>query len=444
MAEARAFSDRFWDERETWSRDRLEVEQLAGLKRQLRHVGENSIYYKRAFKEIGFDPAGLRSLADLKTLPLTKKADYVASVQRMPPWGEFVAAPREALRRVHFSSGTTAKPAPQFWTAKDLERWADNYARGAWSQGVRPGQVFQCLFTYTWFVGGLGATAGYERAGAICIPAGSGETERQIHAIYEFGTQIICGTPSFMMHLAETAAKLGYDTATSPVERIMVGGEPGANIPATRRKIESLWGAKCYDAYGSLEFQTIGWDCEAQNGPHLLEDFAYAEIVDPESGKAVADGERGVLVLTHLDKQAGPLVRWWTGDVVSRRSEPCACGRTHARLVGGVLGRGDDMLVIRGVNLFPSAIEELIRASAGTTGEYRIIVGGALRDAGGFPTGIRLQVEAINGAPADLDRQLTGLIKERLQVRAEVELLAPDTLPRSSHKSKRVVEEPAL
>ncbi|WP_430397892.1 phenylacetate--CoA ligase family protein [Ferrovibrio sp.] len=443
MAEAHPFSDKFWDERETWSRDRLESEQLAALKRQLAYVGANSIYYKRAFKEVGFDPAGLKSFDDLSRLPLTKKADYVASVQRQPPWGEFVAAPREQVRRVHFSSGTTAKPAPQFWTEADLTRWADNYARGAWSQGVRPGQVFQCLFTYTWFVGGLGATAGYQRAGAICIPAGSGETERQVHSIYEFGTEIICGTPSFMLHLAETAAKLGYDSAASPVKRIMVGGEPGASIPATRKRIEELWGAKCYDAYGSLEFQTIGWDCEAQTGPHLLEDFAYAEIVDPDTGRTVPDGERGVLVLTHLDKQAGPLVRWWTGDIVSRRREVCACGRTHGRLINGVLGRGDDMLVIRGVNLFPSAVEELIRSTSGTTDEYRIIVGGKLTDAGGFPTGIRLQVEALSDAPADLGQRLSGLIKEKLQVRAEVELLAPDTLARSSHKSKRVIQEPA-
>ncbi len=412
------------------------------LQRQLKHVGENSVYYRRRFGEVGFEPGDLRSLSELRRLPVTKKSEYVASVNRVPPWGEFLAVPREQVRRVHFSSGTTARPAPQFWTAPDLERWAQNYARGAWSQGVRPGHLFQCLFTYTWFVGGLGATAGYELLGATCIPAGSAETERQVRAIFEYGSEVICGTPSFMTHLAETAASLGFDASRSPVRLIMVGGEPGASIPATRRRIEALWGARCFDAYGSLEFQTIAWDCEAQAGLHLIEDFALAEIVDPESGAAVADGEHGVLVLTHLDKQAGPLVRWWTGDVVARTHQPCACGRTHARLVGGVLGRADDMLIVRGVNLFPSAVEELVRAAEGATGEYRIIVGGKLRDAGGFFTGIRLQVEAAPGAPYALGPELALAIKQRLQVRAEVEIVAEGTLPRSTHKSKRVVEEP--
>lgn len=440
---AHPHSARYWDERETWSRDRLEAAQLESLRRQLAYVGRESAYYRRTFADAGFDPGAFRGLDDLSRLPFTRKADYVASVERVPPWGEFVAAPREQLRRVHFSSGTTARPAPQFWTAPDLARWAHNYARGAWSQGVRPGQVFQCLFTYTWFVGGLGATAGYELLGATCIPAGSAETERQVRAIWEYGAQAICGTPSFMVHLAETAAKLGFDTRRSPVERIMVGGEPGASIPATRRRIEELWGARCNDAYGSLEFQTIAWDCEAQAGLHLLEDFALAEIVDAATGQPVPDGERGVLVLTHLDKQAGPLVRWWTGDVVVRTREACACGRTHARLVGGVLGRADDMLVIRGVNLFPSAVEEIVRGHAGTTDEYRIFVGGKLVDAGGFATGIRLQVEGLPGAPSTLASDLAAEIRARLQVRAEVEVLSPGELPRSSHKSKRVVVEAA-
>ncbi len=433
-----------WDLCETWSRDRIAAHQTASLTRQLERVGRDSAFYRRRFAEIGFDPREFRSLDDLRRLPLTKKADYSASVAATAPWGEFVAVPRERIARIHFSSGTTAAPVPQYWTAKDLERWADLYARYAHAQGIGPGDIFQCLFTYTWFVGGLGATAGFQRLGATVIPAGSQETERQIRTIFEFGTTVLCGTPSFMVHLGAVAQEMGYDPAASTVRRIIVGGEPGGAVPATRRRIEELWGARCCDAYGSLEFQPIGFDCPAQGGPHLAEDFAHAEIIDAETGEPVEDGTPGVLVLTHLDKEAGPLVRWWTGDVVCRDSRPCACGRTHARLVGGVRGRADDMLVIRGINLFPSAVEEVVRSTPGLSDEYRIVVDASVRSADtGLPNAIRLQVEALPGTDAArVAAELATAVKDRLRVRAVVEALPLGTLPRAQHKAKRLVVEP--
>ncbi len=434
----------YWDACETWSRDRLAAHQLQALQSQLRRVGRDSAFYRRRFAELGFEPGDLASLDDLRRLPLTRKADYSASVAANAPWGEFLAVPRERLARIHFSSGTTAAPVPQFWSHADLERWADLYARYAYGQGVRPGDLFQCLFTYTWFVGGLGATAGYQRLGATVIPAGSQETERQIRTIFAFGTTVLCGTPSFMIHLGEVARKLGFDPAASTVRSIMVGGEPGGGVPATRRRIEEIWGARCYDAYGSLEFQTIGFDCPEQGGPHIAEDFVHAELVDGESGDPVPDGTPGVLVLTHLDKEAGPLVRWWTGDVVVRDSSPCACGRTHARLIGGVRGRADDMLVVRGINLFPSSVEEVVRCQPGLADEYRIVVDASVRNADtGLLNAIRLQVEAEEGAdPAALAAALTAAVKDRLRVRAQVEVLPLGSLPRSEHKAKRLVVEP--
>lgn len=279
--------------------------------------------------------------------------------------------------------------------------------------------------------------------GATCIPAGSQESERQIRAIFEFGTTVICGTPSFIVHLAEVARGMGLDPAASPVRCIIVGGEPGGSLPATRRRIEAAWGARCYDAYGSLEFQPIGFDCAEQTGLHLAEDHAYAEILDPDSEQPCADGQPGVLVLTHLAKQAGPLVRWWTGDVVVRSSEPCACGRTHARLLGGVRGRADDMIVVRGVNLFPSAVEAVVRAEPGFGEEYQIVIDDSVRDAGsGFINGIRLRVEAEPGGDAAaLSAQLASVIKAKLQVRAKVEVLPMGSLPRATHKAQRLLRE---
>jgi phenylacetate-CoA ligase len=426
---------------ETWSRDRIEAHQIAALRAQIAHVERGSTWYRRRFSDAGFRAADFGSLSDLSSLSFTRKADYTESVARHPPFGEFVGVDMSDVRRIHFSSGTTARPSPQFWTDHDLDRWAGLYARYGHAQGVGRGDIYQCLFGFAWFVGGMGGMAGYQRLGATCIPAGNQDTERQVRSIFDHGVTALTGTPSFVGHLADAARALGLDPRASRVRSIMLGGEPGASIAATRQRLEQEWDARCYDAYGSLEFQPIGWECEAQAGLHLAEDFALAEVVD-DQGRPVADGEPGVLVLTHLDKQAGPLVRWWTGDVVVRDSRPCACGRTHARLVGGVRGRADDMLVIRGVNLFPSAVEQVVRSFPGLTPEYLIVIDATVLDAHGFLTGIRLRVERADATvSASAAQQLEQEIRARLQIRAQVELLEAGQLPRSTHKARRVVRE---
>lgn len=433
-------SDRYWSEVETWDRERIAELQLAKLRTQLAYVGASSGYYARAWRDSGFQPGSLRSLEDLRKLPLVAKKDYVASLAEAAPWGSALAAPLDDVRRVHFSSGTTSSPTPVCWTQADLDRWADVYARAAYSQGTRASDVYQCLFTYTWFVGGLGFTAGYGRVGATCIPGGAGETERQIDTIFRYGTTAVSGTPSFMAHLAETAERLGRPLRESRVRSICVGGEPGGSVPATRRRLEELWGAKVYDGYGSLEFQPIAWDCEEQAGGHVPEDFAYAEVLDADSMEPVPDGTPGVLVLTHLDKQATPLVRWWTGDVVVRSTEPCACGRTLARLPGGVVGRADDMLVVKGVNLFPSAVEEVVRRTTGATGEYLIVLDADVQDAeSGQLSSIKVRVECEDGCGEDVAHRLVKAIRAELTVKAVIEPVAHGSLERSTHKSTRVV-----
>jgi len=432
-----------FDPAESWDRATLEAFQLAQLRVQLARLARDSAYYAPLFRQLDWNVGELRSLADLSKLPFTTKPDYINTIGAQAPFGKFMTVPQDEVRRMHFSSGTTSAPSPQFWSEYDLDRWAGLYARHARAQDIGPGDIVQCMFSYTWFVGGLGATAGYQRAGAMVIPAGSQDTERQINTLFTYGSTVLCGTPSFITHLAEEVRKRGRDPAVSTVRSIMMGGEPGASIPATRRRIEALWGARAYDAYGCLEFQPIAGDCTAQAGPHLAEDFAYAEIVDAETGVAVADGTPGVLVLTHLDKQAGPLVRWWTGDIVVRDSTPCSCGRTHARLVGGVRGRADDMLVVRGVNVFPSAVEELVRATPGLGDEYQLVINASVHDAAGFMKSIHVRVEQTDTAAdtSQLAAQLTQEIKQRLQVGAHVEVLPQGTLERSTHKAKRVVRE---
>jgi phenylacetate-CoA ligase len=438
----RPFSATIWDERETWSRDRIDAFQLDALRSQLRRVGERSSHYRRIFAEAGFQAVDLKTFADLRRLPITRKGDYVAGLDAEPPFGSFAAVgPREAVR-VHFSSGTTARPTPVLWTQSDIERWADLYARYLYAQGLRRGDVLQCMFNYAWFVGGLGVTLAAQYLGALVIPASAGDTERQIETIFRYKSKCIVGTPSFISHLAEVAARIGRDVSSSAVEMICLGGEPGASITGTRDRLRRQWDARVFDCYGALECQPTAWETAAQVGPILAEDFIYAEILHPETHEPVPDGERGVLVLTHLDKEACPLVRWWTGDVVVRSTQASDDGRTHARLVGGVLGRADDMLIIRGVNLFPSAVEDIVRGFPGLTNEYVLVLDDSVKDPNtGFLVAVKLRVEREGNASADIGDRLSKCLREKLNVRFHVEVIDSGSLPRTIHKAKRVIQE---
>ena len=441
-APQRPHSGIIWDAAETWSRDRIEQFQLNALHTQLTRVEAKSAHYRDTFKAIGFTAADLTTFDDLRRLPVTRKEDYVAGLGADPPFGTFAAVGTAEAVRVHFSSGTTGRPTPVLWTKRDLDRWTDVYARYLYAQGLRAGDVFQCMFNYSWFVGGLGFTQAAERIGALVIPGGSVDTRRQIETIRQFGPKAVAGTPSFMAHVAETAAEMGVDLARSTVAMVCAGGEPGASIPGTRERLERLWGAKLFDCYGALEFQPIAWDTNLQLGPQIAEDFVFAEVVHPETLAPVPDGGRGALVLTHLDKEACPLVRWWTGDVVVRDRKPLPDGRTHARLLGGVLGRADDMLIVRGVNLFPSAVEDIVRACPGTTTEYVLVIDDAMKDPKtGFLNGVKVRVERTDDAPPDLADALSARLREKLQVRFVVEILPAGTLPRTVHKAKRVIRE---
>lgn len=433
------FSDTLWSEVEIWSRDRITSFQFDQLRRQLGYVYERSDFYRQRFDAVGFKPADFRSFDDIRRLPLTRKADYLAAIDGSPPWGSQLACAPADITRVHFSSGTTARPAHVCWTQADIERWADLFARNFYAQGLRRGDVYQIMVGYAWFVGGMGITQGVQRLGATGIPAGNQDTQRQIETMFRYGANAIFVTPSFAAYLAETAVELGYDLRESQIKLIGVGGEPGGGLAATRDRIERLWGVRPFDCYGMIEFQPTAWEMPGRDGLVLAEDFTFAEVLDPETHEPVPDGSPGILVLTHLDKQACPLVRWWTGDMVVRDSRPADDGRTHACLVGGVRGRADDMLIVRGVNLFPSAVEDVLGQLPGVSPEFLIVIDDSLKDASGFLTGIKLQVEAQAGEQEGLAATVQRAIRERLMVRAEVEVLPNGTLPRSTHKAKRVL-----
>ncbi|GAA1007947.1 CoA ligase [Acrocarpospora pleiomorpha] len=437
---ATPFSATLWNESERWSRDQLVAHQSDRLRSQLRYVSERSAFYAARFGELDWSPEDVAGLDSLAELPFTRKYDYVESLSAAPPWGSAIAADPESIERIHFSSGTTARPAPLFWTGGDIERWTENYARMYYGQGIRPADVAQVLYTFSWFVGGSAAVQGLQRVGAASIPAGSRDSERQIETMMHYRTTVLPATPSFVFHLLEVADGMGLDLRDSAVRKIVLGGEPGGSVPSTRSRIQDGYGAEVFDTYGSLEFQPIAWECTAHDGMHFAEHSAVVEILDPVTDEPVPDGDPGVVVLTHLHREASPLVRWWTGDVAVRDSSPCACGRTTARLVGGVRGRADDMLVVRGVNLFPSAVEELVRQAEGAAGEYLIVLDETVKDpVSGYLTGIKVRLEARSDAPVDLGSAVAAAIHARLGVRAHVEVVAYGELPRSEHKAKRVV-----
>lgn len=434
------YSDTFWSEREIWSRDQTAAFQLEALKRQMAYVGDRSSYYKNVFGQAGFDPRDLNSLDDLRQLPMTRKRDYVNAIPTAAPWGPFLACDPADIRRIHFSSGTTGKPAHMCWTEPDVERWADLFARYFYAQGIRKGDVMQLMVGFAWFVGGLGLAMAARLLGAALIPAGNGDSQRQITTLMDYGVTAAFATSSFAAHLSEVAAEMGVDLRNSPLKTMLVGGEPGGGIEGTRRRIEETWGANTYDCYGMIEFQPTAWETQAKDGLVLAEDFVFAEVLDPVTDQPVPDGTPGVLVLTHLDKQACPLVRWWTGDMVVRDSRPSADGRTFARLIGGVQGRADDMLVIRGVNVFPSSIEEVIRTIPGVGTEYQIILDDSLLDGAGFLTSIKLRAEVESGDGEALAKVVADTIRQKLTIRAKVELVPKGTLPRAMHKAQRVMK----
>lgn len=440
MGIARPHSELVWDAVELMSREQLEKSQLKLLQTQLKYVQGNSAYYAKVFRDAGFRADDLRTLDDIRKLPLTRKSDYVASLENQAPFGAMCAAPRDTLVRVHFSSGTTGKPTPVYWTQNDVNQWADLYARYFYAQGMRAGDIFQCMYNYAWFVAGLGATYAAERIGALVIPASAGDTHRQIATMQEFGSQILVGTPSFLAYLAQTAQEEGIDPRSLKVRALATGGEPGASIPATRRHLEQLWNADMFDCYGALECQPIAWETACKEGPVLADDFIYSEVLDPDTEQPVEDGTPGVLVVTHLRKEATPLVRWWTGDIVIRDSSPASDGRTHARLKGGVLGRADDMLIVRGVNVFPSAIENVVRMIPGAGSEYLVDLVRSPRGAQhGFLEGLLVQLESDTKDPQGFSDTASKLLREQLKVRFLVEVVPHGSLPRFTHKAKRVL-----
>ncbi|MEI2384288.1 phenylacetate--CoA ligase [Breoghania sp. JC706] len=430
----------YWDpELETQSRAEWEAMKLDLLKTHLAHAYANSPWYRKSFDAAGVHPDDVNSLDDLRRFPTIDKATLRERQQAKPLLGDVVAVPEEEVVYVSSSSGSTGVPTVSPFTQEDFDAWMDYEARQFWSSGLRPTDRYCHSLNFSLFIGGP-CVLGAQKIGALSIHAGTVPSARLLTMLRNFQATAMWTTPSYAWYLGETAIKEGIDPKTDlAVKRIFVAGEPGGSIPETRARIEELWGADVYDYYGLSDiFGSCAGMCEEKNGLHWAEDHIHVEVIDPETGEPVQPGERGEMVLTTLQKKACPLIRFRTGDIVSFTEEPCTCGRTSQRLMG-VHGRLDDMLLIRGVNIFPSDVEAIIRKDRDFTGEYRLIVD--------RPDHLdRLTVEAerihgFNGTDEELKKRLKDHIKAVTGVGAQISILDADTLPRATHKAKRVEDK---
>lgn len=416
-------------------REQLRELQLERMKKSVQHAYDNVAFYQKSFKEAGVEPGDLKSLDDLAKFPFVVKQD----MRDAYPFGLF-AVGQDKVARIHASSGTTGQATVVGHTAADLKNWGDCFARGIAMVGGGENSTLQVSYGYGLFTGGLGAHYGGEAAGCTVIPTSSGNTKRQVQMMHDLGTDILACTPSYALLIADTAIEMGYDPVHDfKVSAGIFGAEPASEN--MRQEIREKLGIQYCDVYGLSEVMGPGvaMECTESHGLHLAEDHFYAEIVDPDTLLPVPDGTYGELVFTTLTRECCPLVRYRTRDVTRIISNECACGRTH-RKIDRIVGRTDDMLIIRGVNVFPSQIEQVITGFPEITPHYLITLTtkGPLDHA-------ELAVETVPDYPfdeirklEDLKRRLTAELKSNLQVHVDVKLVEPKTIERSEGKAKRV------
>ena len=430
----------YWDEKlETLSRPELESLQLESLKEIDRFSYEKSIYYKRAFDEAGVKPEDIKNLSDLARFPFVDKKTERDTQGVGSLLGEMCAVPETDVVFVSASSGSTGVPTLSPFTQTDFNEWQGVESRLFYMAGMRNTDRYVHALNFTLFVGGPDVI-GAQNLGALCIWAGTVPSERLLFILKEFQPTVIWTTPSYAWYLGETAKKNGIDPAKDlAIRNIIVAGEAGGSITATRQAIEELWNADLHDFFGISDiFGACAGMCEAKNGLHLAEDHILVETVDITTGEVLPDGEQGELVLTTLRKHARPMIRFRTGDIGYVNRDTCTCGRTHARIY--IVGRKDDMFIVSGVNIFPSDVEYVIRGLDGITGEYQIRISEK-----NYTAKYTVEIEKF-GNSSETDEQLamrvSAALKTRIGVKpAKVIVLKDGELPRATHKAKRLIDE---
>lgn len=428
-----------WNEKyECMDHENLKAVQSERLSAIVDYVYKNCSVYKDRFDQLGINPADIKSIDDITKLPFTTKLD----MRDTYPYGLF-SVKREDIAEIHVSSGTTGNPTLVGYTKDDMKLWADVMARSLCCAGAEPDDIIQIAYGYGLFTGGLGFHYGALEMGLTVIPTSSGQTKRQLKIMQDFSPRILACTPSYALYMAETAKELGIDPRSSSWEIGIFGAEPWSD--SMRNEIEDTWGILATDIYGLSEIIGPGvcQECTYKDGLHIYSDVFYPELINPDTGEPAKDGEDGELVITTLTKQGIPLLRYRTRDIVSINYETCKCGRTSPR-VSKIKGRTDDMIVVRGINVFPSQIEHVLLGIEGTEPHYQLIVD---RKAGNLDQ-LEVLVEVEEKIFSDEIKELQALentikkeIAGTLGVMAKVKLVEPKTLARSEGKAQRIIDK---
>ena len=443
-------NDIYWN-RELETMDPDEREQtviLSKLQAQMAYAYEYSLFYKRKWEEAGINPKDIHSLEDFKSVPITTKEDIRKDQMENPPFGSNVCVEAAEMARVQGTSGTTGKPTAFGISKGDMKRIAEAHARTMWGFGVRREDTVFIASFFSLYWGSWGALMGTERLGATAFPFGAGvpgQSDRAIEWMRDIKPTVFYGTPSYSLYLAEKAKARGLNPAEDFNFRILFfSGEPGAGIPSTRKRIQEIYGGICIDSGSTGEMSPWMSNCECghRQGMHLWQDIVYAELVNLDTKKRVPYGKEGVTVYTHLERTSQPMIRYLAGDVSLWVDDPCPCGRTYPRLPKGIYGRADDMFVVRGENVTPNAIEDVIRGVDGLGDEFRIVI-----------TREKTMDELIVQAEwkTDIDTEKIPVLKTKLEtelkaqgLRTIVQMLEPNSLERTEFKARRVIDQRGL
>lgn len=427
-----------WNNVECSSREELKMIQSSRLSETIERVYALTPFYKNKFNELNITPSDIKSIDDISKLPFTKKQD----LRDHYPFGLFTV-PMSQVLRVHSSSGTTGKPTVVGYTKSDMDIWDEVMARVFTMAGATQEDIVHNAYGYGLFTGGLGLHNGAEKVGATVIPSSGGFTDRQVMLLKDFGATILASTPSFALHMAESASKTGTEFRKEfKLKAGIFGAEPTSK--GLKEEVSKIWGIDYHEIYGLSEIIGPGVSCSCKHSEllHIFEDHFYPEIIEPKSGKVLKDGQRGELVITSLTKQALPIIRYRTGDITSLSRVPCGCGRTMVRMES-VVGRADDMMIINGVNVYPSQVEHVISETKGLTLNYQIVI-----DKKGHLDQLDILIEVSDNIMMDSIGQMENLkksiqhnLQNNLYIKANVKLVEPRSIERSVGKAVRIVDK---
>ena len=418
---------------ETMPRKALEELQIEKLRSMLKQIYGRNRFYTDKLDAAGIHPESIKTLDDLKRLPLTSKSELVQAQSDALPLGSNATFEESAYSRFHQTSGTTGTPLRVLDTPESWDWWGRCWGHVLAGAGLTENDRLFVPFSFGPFIGFWAAVEGARKINALMIPGGGRDSLQRLHLMKELGVTAMCCTPTYALRLAEVARESGFDLSQIPLRTLIHAGEPGANVPATKARIESVWNAKCFDHAGASEIGAHSFECEVQpNGTHVTESEFIVEVLNPETQEAVPEGEQGELIITNLGRIGYPVIRYRSGDLVVLNQQKCACGRSFARFEGGVLGRADDMVVVRGINVFPSAVENLVRQCEAVE-EFRITVS-TNREMGNLAIELDLSK---NANPESARKTVDQAIQNELSLRPEITVVPSGSLPRFEMKAKR-------